>query len=673
MHLLRLLSRLTAALPVAFAAAAPSAHPDRPNFVLCMTDDQGWGDVGYQGHPVLRTPHLDAMAAAGVRFDRFYAAHPVCSPTRGSVLSGRTPGRYRSYSWGFDLPLREVTVAEWVKTRGYATGHFGKWHLGGLPNADGITGRGVPEAFDPAPRDPGHQGFDEWFSAGNWFDRDPAAGTFWRNGEPVGALSGDTSDLVMAEALRFIGAKAAAGQPFLCVIWFPSPHGPWNALPGDREPYAGQADPDFLGEMAAVDRAMGRLRSELGRLGVRENTLVWFNSDNGAAGGSAGPLTGGKGSLWEGGIRVPGLIEWPARVRQPLRTRVPAGTVDILPTICDVLGLPLPTATGPLDGVSLLPVLEGRATTRPTPLGFEQRRPADGTLTNAALVDGDWKLLRVRGQLRRGKGESATGEPLKAGDYLFHLEEDVAEERDVSAAHPEVYARLRAQLEAFSRSVEESASAYPLAPMPERLNPRLLQRAAKAVQPLVDRLAFPAPGWAAVGGGTRQHREGALHLEGPAGARTGIHRTIALRHQYLQFAVRLEEGGRFAVELGRQGDPVARLTFDATGLAVTALANGTAAAETLRRPLPLAPGGWHNLLLEFADNTIGVHVGSREFAAIPVAAWPERRHEGFALLRESGAVAIKDVWMTAGELPDTAEAGLAGARGKGARAKAKRN
>lgn len=673
MRRLRLLSLLPAALPLALAAAAPAARPDRPNFVLCMTDDQGWGDVGYHGHPVLRTPHLDAMAAAGVRFDRFYAAHPVCSPTRGSVLSGRTPGRYRSYSWGFDLPLREVTVAELVKTRGYATGHFGKWHLGGLPNADGITGRGVPEAFDSAPRHPGNQGFDQWFSAGNWFDRDPAAGTFWRNGEPVGALSGDTSDLVMAEALRFIGAQAAAGQPFLCVIWFPSPHGPWHALPEDRAPYAGQANPDFLGEMAAVDRAMGRLRAELGRLGVRENTLVWFNSDNGAAGGSAGPLTGGKGSLWEGGIRVPGLIEWPARVPQPLRTRVPAGTVDILPTICDVLGIPPPTATGPLDGVSLLPVLERRATTRPTPLGFEQRRPADGTLTNAALVDGDWKLLRVRGQLRRGKGEAASGEPLKAGDYLFNLEHDVAEERDLSATHPQVYARLRAQLDAFSRSVEESASAYPLAPLPERLNPRILQRAAGAVQPLVDRLAFPAPDWTAVGAGTRQHRDGALHLDGPAGASVGLHRAIALRHHYLQFAVRLEDGARLALELGRQGDPVARLTFDATRMTATPLPGGAAAAEPFSRPLPLAPGSWHNILVEFAGDTMGVQVGGREFVAIPAAAWSEQRHDGFALVRVAGALAVKDVWMTAGELPAAAEAGSSGARGRGARKGAGKN
>jgi arylsulfatase A-like enzyme len=650
----RLLSGLLAALLAAPAPAAPSpGSADRPNVVLCMTDDQGWGDTGYNGHPVLRTPHLDAMAAVGVRFDRFYAAHPVCSPTRGSVLSGRAPGRYRSYSWGFDLPLREVTVAELVKTRGYATGHFGKWHLGGLPNADGITGRGVPESFDAAPRHPGHHGFDTWFSAGNWFDRDPAAGTFWRNGAPVGALSGDTSDLVMAEALRFIGDHATAGRPFFCVIWFPSPHGPWYALPADRAPYAGQANPDFLGEMAAVDRAMGRLRAELRRLGVAENTLVWFNSDNGAAGGSAGPLTGGKGSLWEGGIRVPGLIEWPARVREPLRTRVPAGTVDILPTLCDAIGVPLPAANGPLDGVSLLPVLERRATSRPTPLGFEQRRPTDGTLTNAALVDGDWKLLRVRGQLRRGKGEAATGEPLKAGDYLFHLEHDVAEERDVSTTQPEVYARLRLQLDAFSRSVEESAAAYPLAPMPERLNPRLLVRRAGAVQPLVDRLAFAAPGWTPVGPGPRRHGEGALQLGGPDGGRAGLHRAIGLRRHYLQFSARTDAGGSLALELGPAEAPVARLTLGAAALYATPLPRPTDAGEPESHPLPWTPGTWHRVLVEFADDRMGVQVDGTALVELPVAAWAEARHEGFALVRTTGTVAVRDVWMTPGEMPGT--------------------
>jgi hypothetical protein len=401
--------------------------------------------------------------------------------------------------------------------------------------------------------------------------------------------------------------------------------------------------------MAAVDRAMGRLRAELDRLGVRRDTLVWFNSDNGAAGGTAGPLTGGKGSLWEGGIRVPGLIEWPARIRQPRRTAVPAGTVDILPTIADLLGLPLPTANGPLDGTSLLPVIEGRATTRPTPLGFEMRRPTDGTLTTAALIDGDWKLLRVRGQLRRGKGETATGEPLQAGDYLFHLANDPAEATDVGAIHPARFNHLRAQLDAFSRSVEESAAAYPLAPLPERLNPRLLLRSAGAVQPLVERLAFPPTGWDPIGDAIRRHGEGALHFDAPEANRAGIHRTIPLRNHYLQFSVRLDAGARASVDLGPRDAPVARVTLDAAGIRATLLSAPAERQAALDLPLRPRAGEWQSVLLEFSDETLGVHLGGRDFATLPAKAWPASRHAGFSLVREAGAVSFKDVWMTPGE------------------------
>ena len=146
--------------------AATTRPASKPNIILCMTDDQGWGDTSYNGHLHLKTANLDAMAAAGIRFDRFYAAHPLCSPTRASCLTGRSPVRYRCMSWGHDLPLREVTIAEAVRTAGYATGHFGKWHIGGIPDAAGGTGRGLPESFCPKPRHPGNQGFDEWFSAG---------------------------------------------------------------------------------------------------------------------------------------------------------------------------------------------------------------------------------------------------------------------------------------------------------------------------------------------------------------------------------------------------------------------------------------------------------------------------------------------------------------------------
>jgi arylsulfatase A-like enzyme len=194
------------------AIVRPGAAADRPNVILCMTDDQGWGDTSYNGHPVLKTPELDAMAAAGLRFNRFYAAAPLCSPTRGSVMTGRHPDRFGCFSANFSIRPEEVTIAEAVKTAGYATGHFGKWHLGPVKAG--------------TPVNPNNSGFDETLSHDNWFDLDPQ---LCRNGGPPQTIEGETSEIVMGAALEFIGRQAAAKRPFLAVIWFPSPHDPCKA------------------------------------------------------------------------------------------------------------------------------------------------------------------------------------------------------------------------------------------------------------------------------------------------------------------------------------------------------------------------------------------------------------------------------------------------------------
>ncbi|MFM7751169.1 MAG: sulfatase, partial [Opitutaceae bacterium] len=444
-----------------------------------------------------------------------------------------------------------------------------------------------------------------------------------------------------------------------------SPHGPWRALSADRAPYAAQgAAADFLGEMAAVDRAMGRLREELGRLGVRDDTLVWFNSDNGAAGGSAGPLTGGKGSLWEGGIRVPGIIEWPARVSRPLRTAVPAGTVDILPTVCDIAGVPVPAEAGPLDGESLRAVIEGRASARRSPLTFEMTRPADGRPSVAAAIDQQWKLLRVVNQLRRGK--DGTGEPLPAGDHLFDVDADPAETRDLAQEHPEILARLRGRLDAAQRSFLESAAVYPEAPPVTRLEPRLLVRAAGIAQPLVDRLAFPMAAWTEIGSGTRRHADGALQLGGDVAARPGVHHAMDLANTFLQFSVRVGAGGRAALELGPVGAPVAEIMLDASGVAVRSRGGEPAAIAEVRTEGKADL--WRNVLVEFLPGEIGVAVDGLPFLRASMAAVPVRRHEGFALTRHAGDVAFRDVWATTGEpAPDGAAGRGRGRRGKAAK------
>ena len=190
---------------------------NKPNIILCMADDQGWGDMGYYGHPLLKTPSFDALAKEGVRFDRFYAAAPVCSPTRGSVMTGRHPNRYGCFSYGYSLRPQEITIAEALKTAGYATGHFGKWHLGTV--------------YKNSPVNPGASGFDEWLSAPNFFDNDPILS---RQGVAA-AFKGESSMVTVDAALEFIGRQAKTNRPFLAVVWFGSPHKPHTASELEKE------------------------------------------------------------------------------------------------------------------------------------------------------------------------------------------------------------------------------------------------------------------------------------------------------------------------------------------------------------------------------------------------------------------------------------------------------
>ena len=238
---------------------------DKPNIVLCMADDQGWGDMAYNGHAVLQTPSFDAMAAAGLRFDRFYAAAPVCSPTRASVMTGRHPNRSSVFKWGHALRPQEITVAEALKTAGYVTGHFGKWHLGSV-----VKG---------SPVNPGAFGFDEWLSAPNFFDNDPILS---REGKAV-SMPGESSVVTVDAALEFVRKHAKSPQPFLAVVWFGSPHLPHQAIERDRATYEEQSAKlqHFYGEITGMDRAFGKLRNELRTLGIHENTLLWYCSDNG--------------------------------------------------------------------------------------------------------------------------------------------------------------------------------------------------------------------------------------------------------------------------------------------------------------------------------------------------------------------------------------------------------
>jgi len=411
-----------------FTAIDSSAVGLRPNIVLVMADDQGWGQVGYIGHPILKTPNLDAMAANGIRFNRFYAAGPVCSPTRASVLTGRTHVRTGVPSHGHNLCLQEKTLPQALKKAGYGTGHFGKWHL------NGVRGAGVPVLGYDA-NHPGHYGFDEWLTASNYYDHDPLLS---RNGK-FEEFKGDSSMVAVEEALKFMKRRKAAAAPFFTVIWYGSPHNPQKAVDEDRVEHPNQKLSHHLGEIVGIDRSIGALRKGLRDMGIEKDTLVWYCSDNGGLDldpHSVGGLQGHKGSLYEGGIRVPGIIEWPGHIK-PMVTDFPASTMDIMPTLVDLLGLSKDSLLAVHDGESIASLFQGKAPERSHAIPFRFQR-------NAAIIDGDFKLLHLGG---RGDGKW----------HLFNLQADPAETKDLSKEHPERFSKMKAEAMVMVESVEASA------------------------------------------------------------------------------------------------------------------------------------------------------------------------------------------------------------------------
>ncbi|MEN9975288.1 MAG: hypothetical protein RLZZ282_1294 [Verrucomicrobiota bacterium] len=420
-----------------------------------MTDDQGWGDVSYNGLKKIQTPNLDSMAAAGLRFDRFYAAHPSCSPTRASVLTGRHPYRMECDWPGIKLHRQEFTIAQAVKTVGYRTGHFGKWHLNGVAGPGKII-------LDSDPCSPRHFGFDESFSVSNYFETN---WTFGHNGVAEKS-TGDGSDVIVDRALKFITTAVTDNKPFLAVVWFGSPHVPLKPTPEDLKAAGGSP---YYAEILGVDRSMGTLRAGLRQLAIADNTLLIFCSDNGAwmdeskapdEFGTNGVLRGHKGQLWEGGIRVPGLIEWPAKITKPSVTCVPAVTSDIYPTVMDILKIDLPDQIKPLDGISLVPLFDGKMPRRPSPIGFWHH--GEVTLENgpAAWNDNQYKLYR-----------SATNQY-----ELYDLTHDLSETTDLANKLPEVVTRMSAELDAWLKSVRQSRAGqdYPeklvIEPSPPQAN-----------------------------------------------------------------------------------------------------------------------------------------------------------------------------------------------------------
>jgi arylsulfatase A-like enzyme len=407
-------------------------NPAPPNIVLVMADDQGWGQTGYNGHPILKTPHLDEMAARGLRFERFYAAAPVCSPTRASVLTGRTNQRTGVESHGYALRLQEKTLATALSNAGYQTGHFGKWHLNGL------RGPGVPISAKDS-HHPGVFGFDTWLSVTNFFDRNPILS---RNGD-FEEFKGDSSEIIVDEAVKFISQQSILKRPSFTVIWFGTPHNPFMAAPEDARPFAhlDRDSKDQHGELVAMDRSIGTLRKSIKELGIAEQTIIWFTSDNGGlpkiTPETVGGLRGFKGSLYEGGLRVPAIIEWPSHI-SPRVTSYPTVSMDIFPTLAEIVKLPASSMLNTNDGLSLKKLFDTEITTREKPIPFD-------CLGNQAVIDNDWKLIRL------GRNENKTPK-----FELYNLKQDPHEKLNLFDANEAEANRMLGLLTGFDSSIQRS-------------------------------------------------------------------------------------------------------------------------------------------------------------------------------------------------------------------------
>ena len=415
------------------AGAGRAAAPKPPNFVVIFCDDLGYGDLGCYGSTTIRTPRLDALAAAGVRFTDFCSAAPVCSPSRAALLTGRYPVRSGITKVLFPqsengLPDSERTVAELLKARGYATACIGKWHLGHLP-----------------PFLPMNHGFDHYFGLPYSNDMennkrgDPPL-PLMRNGAIVEqpANQDTLTRRYTEEAVDFI--RRSKDAPFFLYVPHSMPHVPIHCSDAFRGTSQGGLYGDVIEE---IDWSVGQIVDALAEAGVAENTLVVFTSDNGPwthykeHGGSPGPLRGQKGTTFEGGMREPGVFYWPGRLKPRVETAF-ASTLDLLPTFLALAGGAPPEGVT-LDGQDVSPMLlDG---TPPAEREFFYFL-ADNL---QSVRRGDWKYKRPF----RGK---VYGAPLEHGALLFNLRDDPGETKNLAAEHPDKVAAFEARLAAFEKT-----------------------------------------------------------------------------------------------------------------------------------------------------------------------------------------------------------------------------
>lgn len=424
-------------LLAACVSALAFAADRKPNILVIVSDDQGYADVGFNGGKAVPTPYLDALAASGVRCTSGYVSHPFCSPTRAGLLTGRYQQRFgHENNPAYDpadavagLPLTEKLLPQFLQEAGYRTGWIGKWHLGATP-AHTPWARGFQQTY-------GFIGGGHSFSGWAIDVKKEYNVPLTRDGQATTEVPAHLTEAFGKEAVAFI--RRNAGAPWMLYLAFNAPHTPHMPTNEREKQFADVKDPvrrKCLAQISLMDDAVGAITKALADSGQAQDTLIFFFTDNGGTPPSLGadntPLRGYKGYVYEGGVRVPFVISWPARLKAGSTYDRPVSSLDVTATALALAGVAFPTERR-LDGVNLIPFLRGESQAAPHANLFWRT----GGGQSYAVRSGDWKLVRNR----------------KQPDELYDLSTDIGEAKDLASARPEVVAKLAADLSAWDKEL----------------------------------------------------------------------------------------------------------------------------------------------------------------------------------------------------------------------------
>ena len=410
------------------------AEAERPNIVVFLVDDMGWGDSGTYGNKLIQTPNMDKLASQGVKLMQCYSACGVCSPSRSAILTGRTPyrnGVWRHLSGNGPSHLREteITYPELLKASGYDTCHVGKWHL---LSRQQFGNEDFPH--------PDAHGYNHWMATHN--NAAPShenPNNFVKNGQPVGETKGYSAQLVATEANHWLKEIRDKEKPFALSVWLHEPHSPIATDSRFQDLYKGHKNAKYMGNITQLDHALGMVMDALDEQGVSDNTFFYFSSDNGpvpAFGGSSGGLRGNKRSEYEGGIRVPGLVRWPEHIKPGTTSETPVIGTDVFNTVLHLAGIEVPTDRV-IDGANMLPTLQGKPIERKIPLFW--RTHVSTPEQRVAMRVGDWKIV---------------GDETLTQFQLYKVSEDWKEQNDLAKEMPEKTKELKTQLIALWNDIK---------------------------------------------------------------------------------------------------------------------------------------------------------------------------------------------------------------------------